>query len=57
MAHRGLRNDAYDPTGYGEGQNLDQVFDVTTFADGRFGLGSAFQSATTPVQNVTFTPT
>jgi hypothetical protein len=50
-------NDTYHPTGFGEGQVWIKSVDVTTFADGKLGLGTAFQSATTPVQNVTFTAT
>jgi hypothetical protein len=50
-------NDAYDPTGFGEGQVWIKSFDFATSPDGRVGLGGAFQSATTPVQNITFTAT
>jgi len=49
-------NDAYDPTGFGEGKTWIKSFDVTTFDDGRLGLGSAFQSPV-PAQNLTITAT
>jgi Right handed beta helix region len=50
-------NDAYDPTGFGEGQIWIKSIDVTTYDDGRLGLGAAFQTAITPVQNLTITAT
>jgi hypothetical protein len=49
-------NDAYDPTGFGQGQVWVKSADVTTFADGKLGLGSAFQT-TVPVKNLTITAT
>ena len=49
-------NEAYDPTGFGEGQVWIKSFDLTTPANGRLGLGSAFQTAG-PAQNLTFTAT
>jgi len=50
-------NDAYDPTGFGEGQTWIKSIDVTSFSDTeRFGVGMAFQSAV-PAKNVTITAT
>lgn len=49
-------NDAYDPTGFGEGQIWVKSMDVSTYADGSFGLGAAFQT-TVPVQHLTMTAT
>jgi hypothetical protein len=47
-------NDAYDPTGFGEGQIWVKSMDVSTYGDGSFGLGAAFQT-TVPVQHLTMT--
>jgi hypothetical protein len=49
-------NDAYDPTGFGEGQVWIKSIDVGTFTEGSLGLGSAFQT-TIPVKNLTITAT
>jgi hypothetical protein len=49
-------NDAYDPSGFGEGQVWVKSLDVTTYDDGRLGLGAAFQT-TVPVKNLTITAT
>lgn len=49
-------NDAYDPTGFGQGQVWVKSVDISTFADGRLGLGTAFQT-TVPVKNLTITAT
>jgi hypothetical protein len=49
-------NDAYDPSGFGEGQVWVKSLDVTTYDDGRLGLGAAFQTAV-PVKNLTITAT
>ena len=49
-------NDVYDPTGFGEGQIWVKSMDVSTYGDGSFGLGAAFQT-TVPVQHLTMTAT
>jgi hypothetical protein len=49
-------NDAYDPTGFGEGEIWVKSMDVSTYNDGSFGLGAAFQT-TVPVQHLTMTAT
>jgi len=49
-------NDAYDPTGFGEGQTWVKSMDLSTYADGSFGLGAAFQT-TVPVQHLSITAT
>ena len=49
-------NDAYDPSGFGEGQVWIGSLDLTTEANGRIGWGSAFQTPL-PAKNVTFTAT
>jgi hypothetical protein len=49
-------NDAYDPTGFGGGKVWIKSIDLTTFAEGSLGLGSAFQTLV-PVQNLTITAT
>jgi hypothetical protein len=49
-------NDAYDPTGFGEGQVYIGSYDFTTPANGRIGWGTAFQTPM-PVRNLTMTAT
>jgi hypothetical protein len=49
-------NDAYDPSGFGQGQTWVKSMDVGTYADGSFGLGAAFQT-TVPVQHLSVTAT
>jgi hypothetical protein len=49
-------NEAYDPTGFGEGQTWVKSMDLSTYDDGQFGLGAAFQT-TVPVQHLTMTAT
>src|SRR3954453_3270600 len=49
-------NDGYDPSGFGQGQTWVKSLDLTTYDDGRFGVGSAFQTAV-PVQHLTMTVT
>ena len=49
-------NDAYDPSGFGQGQVWIGSIDLTTEASGRIGWGSAFQTPA-PAKNVTFTAT
>lgn len=49
-------NDAYDPTGFGEGQVWIGSADITTPANGRLGFASAFPTAFL-VKNLTFTAT
>ena len=50
-------NDAYDPSGFGEGQTWIKSIDVSSFDNTeRFGVGMAFQSAV-PAKNITITAT
>jgi hypothetical protein len=49
-------NDAYDPTGFGEGQVFVGSHDFTTPENGRIGWATAFQTPM-PVQNLTMTAT
>ncbi len=49
-------NDAYDPTGFGEGQVWIGSADIMTPASGRLGFGGSFPTAFL-VKNLTFTAT
>jgi hypothetical protein len=51
-----FRNDAYDPTGFGEGQVWIGSADIATPANGRVGFAMNLQSAT-PAQHLTMTAT